>query len=272
MKYKKRADMHLFDRDISLTQQEPFFFKGNIAENWSINGNPNGGYLMAIAVNAALQHSDKRSTPILTANFISRCLPGEADLHVEEISRSIQFNRLQARLLQDGKEKIRFIGTFADQKNGCFIERYETKMPDIAPLEECIQIPVIPKYTLFDNIDLRLDPVCAGWMQGTLSEKSEQKGWITFKDDRPYDIFSVLLIADSFPPPVLATQGLIDWVPTIELSVNIRNIPETRWLKCIFRTRFITCGLLESDGEVWDEKGSLVAISRQIAQFRKTRE
>lgn len=271
MKCGKCVTMHLFDRDISLTQQEPFFFKGTVAENWSINGNPNGGYLMAIMVNATLQHSDKRSTPILTANYISRCIPGEADLHVEEISRSTQFNRLQARLLQDGKEKIRFLGTFADKKNGCFIERYETKMPVIAPLEECVQIPVIPEYTLFDNIDLRLDPVCAGWMQGTLSEKSEQKGWITFKDDRPYDIFSVLLIADSFPPPVLASQGLIDWVPTIELSVNIRNIPETRWLKCIFRTRFITCGLLESDGEVWDEKGSLVAISRQIAQFRKTR-
>jgi acyl-CoA thioesterase len=109
-------------------------------------------------------------------------------------------------------------------------------------------------------------------MQGALSDKSEQKGWIKFKDNRPHDIFSVLLMADSFPPPVLASQGMIEWVPTIELSVNIRNIPETRWLKCIFRTRFITCGLLESDGEVWDEQGSLVAISRQIAQFRKKKE
>ncbi len=272
MKNEKRGETHIFDKDISLVQKDEFSFKGNIAENWSINGNPNGGYLMAIMANAALTHSDKSSTPILTANYISRCVPGEADLYVEEISRSPQFNRLQSRLLQDGKEKIRFIGTFAGKKNGCFIERYETKIPDIAPLEECIQIPVIPQFTLFDNIDLRLDPVCAGWLQGALSDKSEQKGWITFKDDRPYDIFSVLLIADSFPPPVLSSQGVIEWVPTIEFSVNIRNIPETRWLKCIFRTRFITCGLLESDGEVWDEEGGLVAISRQIAQFRKKRE
>ncbi|RPH48883.1 MAG: thioesterase family protein [Desulfobacteraceae bacterium] len=272
MEHEKCGDTHIFDRDISLAQKEEFIFKGNVAENWSINGNPNGGYLMAIMANAALQHSDKSSTPILTANYISRCTPGEADLQVEEISRSIQFNRFQSRLLQDGKEKVRFIGTFADKKNGCFIERYETKMPDIAPLEECIRIPVIPKFTLFDNIDLRLDPVCAGWMTGSLSDKSEQKGWITFRENRPYDIFSVLLMADSFPPPVLASQGVIEWVPTIELTVNIRNIPETRWLKCFFRTRFITCGLLESDGEIWDEKGSLVAISRQIAQFRKKRE
>ena len=35
-----------------------------------------------------------------------------------------------------------------------------------------------------------------------------------------------------------------------------------------FRTRFITCGLLEEDGEIWDETGQLIAISRQIAQYR----
>ena len=38
MKCGKCVNMHLFDRDISLTQQEPFFFKGNVAENWSVNG------------------------------------------------------------------------------------------------------------------------------------------------------------------------------------------------------------------------------------------
>jgi hypothetical protein len=268
---EKEVNNHIFDKDIALVQNTNFIFKGNITGNWSINETPNGGYLMAIMTNAALRNSDMRATPILTANYISRCVSGGADLHVEEISRSIQFARFQTKLFQDGKEKIRFTGTFADNKNGCFIERYETNAPEMAPLEKCIQIPVIPKYTLFENIDLRLDPSCAGWISGALSEKSEQKGWISFRDERVHDIFSVVLMADSFPPPVLASQGAVEWVPTIEMSVNIRNIPETKWLKCVFRTRFITCGLLESDGEIWDENGTLAAISRQIAQFRKTR-
>ena len=81
-------------------------------------------------------------------------------------------------------------------------------------------------------------------------------------------MLSILLIADAFPPAVLSSQGMVAWVPTIEFSVNIRNIPTTQWLKCIFRTRFITCGLLEEDGEIWDQKGELIAISRQIAQYR----
>ena len=70
-------------------------------------------------------------------------------------------------------------------------------------------------------------------------------------------------------PAAMATQGLTAWIPTIELSVNIRKLPQTKRLKCSLRTRHITCGILEADGEVWDEEGNLAAISRQIAQFRK---
>jgi acyl-CoA thioesterase len=262
--------MHLFDQDISLKEIEPFRLKGTISDNWSVNGTPNGGYLMALVANAMQKHSNKKSTPIITANYISRCVPGEADFNVELISQSTQFSRLEARLLQDGKEKIRTTGTFADEKNECVLERYETKAPDISSLDACISVPALPKFTLMNNLDIRLDPACAGWMEGKLTDKSEQKGWIKFRDKRPFDMVSIFLIADAFPPPIFATQGLAAWVPTIELSVNVRHIPETEWLKGIFRTRFVTCGLVEEDGEVWDEDGNLVAISRQIAQYRKT--
>jgi acyl-CoA thioesterase len=118
-------------------------------------------------------------------------------------------------------------------------------------------------------MNVLLDPSSAGWMQQKLVNISEHKGWISFKEDRPHDMASVLFMADAFPPPVFASQGVAAWVPTIELSVNVRSIPSTKWLKCIFRTRHITCGLLEEDGELWDEHGTLVAVSRQIAQFRK---
>ena len=39
--------MHLFDRDILFEPGEPFSFSGHITDNWSINGVPDGGYLMA---------------------------------------------------------------------------------------------------------------------------------------------------------------------------------------------------------------------------------
>jgi acyl-CoA thioesterase len=261
--------MNLLDKDTALTEIKPFHYHLTVSGNWSISGIPNGGYLLALLTNAMMRHSEKKSTPILTVNYLARTEPGEAQIFVEEISSSAQFNRLQARLIQNGKEKMRAMGTFAIETEECFIKRYEKLSPAISTLEDCVAIPEMPTYTLYSRMDARLDPACAGWMQGRLAEKSEHKGWISFKDLRPYDVISVALVADAFPPPLFASLGLIAWVPTIELSVNIRNIPVTKWLKCIFRTNFINCGLLEADGEIWDEHGELIAISRQIAQFRK---
>ena len=171
---------------------------------------------------------------------------------------------------QNEEDKIRAFGTFASDKNECILESYAKPSAEFAQLDDCLPVPELPKYTLFGSMDIRLDPFSTGWLSGDLSEQSEMRGYIKFKDDRPLDIFGILLAADSFPPAVLTSQGMVAWVPTIEFSVNIRNIPQTAWLKCVFRTRFITCGLLEEDGEIWDENDQLIAISRQIAQYRTT--
>lgn len=262
--------MNLFDQDIMLDDLGNSRFAGIVSDNWLINGNPNGGYLMAMIAGAMLRKSDKKETPTVTANYLSRCVPGEIEIHVSEIARSRQFNRFEARLIQEGEEKIRAFGTFVSGHNECGISRYETKAPELAPIEECVQMPYrLPKYTFFHNIDLMLDPSCAGWLTGNLANVSENKGYIRFHDNRPIDLISLFLIIDAMPPAVLATHGRTKWVPTVELSVNIRNLPKTDRLKCSLRTRFITRGLFEADGEVWDEKNNLAAISRQIALFKK---
>jgi acyl-CoA thioesterase len=260
--------MHQFDKDILFEPGKSDSYSGNITENWSISGVPNGGYLMAITANAMLQCSEMKATPIITANFLNRCEPGQATVSIERMSKSRQFDRFQARLYQKGKEKIRAFGTFASEKNECILESYEVEAPEIKEWENCVSVPEMPGFTLFGQMDIRLDPICTGWIAGNLSSRSEIKGWIKFKDNRAFDALSLLLIADSFPPAVFSSQGMVAWVPTLEFSVNIRNIPTTTWLKCIFRTRFITCGLIEEDGEIWDQNGELIAISRQIAQYR----
>lgn len=261
--------MHLFDQDLTLTKSETDSFKTEISQNWSINGNPNGGYLLAILANAMQQSSILNAITICTATYLSKTIPGQADLLIENIGRSRHFDRWEARLLQDGKDKIRAMGTFSDIENERAEKRYEKSPPDLMPKEDCMQIPPMGNYTVYENMDVLLDPRCAGWFTGSLIDISEHKGWIRFQDNRPLDMPSLLLAADAFPPPVFTSQGMVAWVPTIEFSVNIRNIPTTPWLKCIFRTHFINNGILEEDGEIWDENDELIAVSRQIAQYRK---
>ncbi len=259
----------MFDQDIRLTQENPFHFKAYISDKWSFRGVPNGGYMMAVMANAMSQCSKKKFASIITANFASRCAPGEVEISLERISHSGSFYRMGAKMLQGGEEKVRAMGTFTDFKKENIDKRYELNAPVLYPVEKCVNVPESPEHTFFNNVDVRLDPGCTGWMHGKLSDRSELKGWIKFKDDRPMDMFTTLVVADAFPPPSFATLGISAWVPTLELSVNIRNIPQTEWLKCVFRTRSMNNGILEDDGEIWDENGELIAISRQIAQIRK---
>ena len=101
--------MHKFDKDIVITQESNNTFKAKITDDWSINGNPNGGYLIALIAIAMVQCTEKRSNPILTANFMSRSRPGDAEIHVERISQSNHFDRFEAKLIQEGKERARAI-------------------------------------------------------------------------------------------------------------------------------------------------------------------
>jgi hypothetical protein len=264
--------MHLFDNDIAVNPagQSPGAGTGQISGNWSINNLPNGGYLMALLANAVFRKSEKTRIAIMTVNYVLRTSPGPVRIDLECISASSQFERFEARLVQEERIAACALATLVEENLACTMDRYEAQMPELADLDQCIPIPQMPGFTLFDQVDLRLDPAWAGWMStGQLAEKSRHRGWIRFKEPRTHDALSVLLMADCFPPPVYASMGLGSWVPTIELSVNIRKLPATQWLKCFFQTRFVTCGLLEEDGQIWDETGNLVAISRQIAHYRK---
>jgi len=263
--------VYIFDRDLVMENSEKCAYEGIVSRNWSINGNPNGGYLMAFLASAMQKQSDKKWPVIVTANFLTKCEAGQkSGVTVEAISAGKQLNRYQASLTQNGIEITRCWATFMDEVN-CdkSANRYEKEAPSMPVREECVCLPLIPEFTLFEHMDVLLTPSCAGWLKGNLSPISEQKGWIKFKDDRPCDALSLLLTADSFPPPILASQGVVAWVPTIEYSVSVRDLPDTPWIKAIFRSHYMTCDIIEEDGEIWDENGKLLAISRQIAQFRR---
>ena len=247
--------VHPFDQDLSLKRLAPFRFQGSVTDNWSINGVPNGGYLMALLAHAMLQESAKKDTLIVTANYLHRCEVGLADLVVKNIACSRRFDRWQAVLSQQGRERIRALGTFIQRSDAVTEKRYDSSPPKVADLEACVPVPALPRFTFFNQMDVRLDPACAGWLRGELADRLEQKGWIRFKEPHPYDTISALMIADAFPPPVLAVYGMVAWVPTIELTVNVRNLPTTPWLKCAFRTRYIHNEILEEDGEVRDGNG-----------------
>ena len=91
------------------------------------------------------------------------------------------------------------------------------------------------------------------------------RGWFRLRDGEPIDTVALVLAVDAFPPTVFNARLPVAWTPTVELTAHVRSRPSPGWLRCAFTTRCVTGGFLEEDGVLWDDTGTLVAQSRQLA-------
>jgi len=252
-----------FDEDVVLSPAEGGYTT-EVSARWDIGGRPNGGYSLAL-VTAALQRTAGLPDPVtITGHYLRPPLAGPAAVGVEVVRRGKGHTTLEGRLVQGDEECVRVLATFGDLSRAAGPSRAAAIPPALPPPEECPPWEELPGHfserpPFFSRFDLRVArfaPVPDG--------AGQIEGWIRFADGRQPDVSSLPLFADAFPPAVFAVVSS-GWVPTIELTVHVRNRPAPGWLACTFRTRFLIDGYLEEDGEIWDEAGNLVAQSRQLA-------
>lgn len=254
-----------FDTDTAVEEISTGLYRGRVTERWSIGAVPNGGYVMSIGMRAlgrALEAADPLS---VTAHFLRPAAPGALQIETEVMKRGRRYSTGSARLLQDGREILRLLGTYGDVTEHSGPTRV-TGAPPVVPrdfeedrLRSGQGLPAIA-----ERFDLRFARETVTWLDGVRGGDAEIRGAVRFRDRRPPDALALGVLADAFPPPVFA---IIEptWLPTLELTVHVRARPATEWLHAVFRTRFLFGGFLEEDGEIWDENGTLVALSRQLA-------
>lgn len=251
-----------FDEDTAVAAAGPGLFEGRITERWNIGPVPNGGYVLSVGM-AALRQAMPSPDPVtVTAHYLRPSIPGPVRIEVELIKQGRQFSSATAHLTQNGKETVRLLATYGDLDRASGPTHIAGAPPPLPPPLEMKPAPRGIGFEFAKRFDMRM-PVL-GFEPGRAQGPAEVSGWIRFADGRIPDVHTLGLIADSFPPAVFHVLAP-GWVPTVELTVHIRARPVTEWLRCVFRTRFIFGGLLEEDGEIWDENGTLVALSRQLA-------
>lgn len=267
--------MGVFSEDTAVEPAGAGRFRAEITDRWSVIGSaPNGGYLMAIAARAMAGVSSHPDPVTVTAHFLRPPAPGEATVETEVLKTGRRHTHVQARLLQDGTECVRLLGGFTDLVNLEGPTRVERTPPALPPVEQCedptadddgFAPPILRRF------EHRMRPGAMGWVQGRPTGKGEISGWSRFADREPIDPFGVLVVADAYPPAVFNSGSAVGWVPTVELTVQIRAYPAPGWLATRFVTDHITRGYLEEDGQIWDERGNLVALSRQLALLAQPR-
>lgn len=244
-------------------------YTGQISDGWDVVGNANGGYLLAIGARAMATAAAQPHPITVTAHFLSPGRPGPIVIDPAIVKAGRRLTTVRASLRSDEKPLIELLGSFGDISRIEGPERVDAHPPDLPPPEECprtspdAEVGFPP--ALMDRVDLRLHPDDARFFTGAPTGDPLIRGWIRLVDDEPINVFSLLLATDAFPPTVFNAQLPVAWTPTVELTAHVRAIPKPGWLRCRFSTRFISGGMLEEDGEVWDETGRLVAQSRQLA-------
>lgn len=155
---------------------------------------------------------------------------------------------------------------FGDLSTTAGPERIDAAPPDLPPPEQCVAVHPSDGFAppFMSRVELCLHPEDAGFRAGSPSGVPRIRGWFRLPDEA-LDTVGLLLAVDSFPPTVFNARLPVAWTPTVELTTHVRARPAPGWLRCVFTTRFVAGGFLEEDGEAWDDTGSLVVQSRQLA-------
>lgn len=257
--------MFELDADTLVQAVAPGSYIGELTERWSIGHVPNGGYLLAFVMSALRQALPGLEPLAVNAHYLRPGRNGSAHVEVEIIKTGRRFSTASARLTQGDKEALRVLATYGDlgTEGGVpYVDAAPPRLPQRSA--EPAARTASGVMSIRDRFDIQFDPTTTSFTRGERAQHAEIRGWLRFADGRPHDVHAMGLIADAFPPAVFQIRDA-GWVPTLELTVHVRARPSSEWLACVFRTRFLQNGLLEEDGEMWDETGTLVAMSRQLA-------
>jgi acyl-CoA thioesterase len=263
--------MSAFDDDIRLTSIEgTTAFEGQVQPVWNIGANPNGGYLLALAAQALRQRTPMHPDALsITVHYLRPGLPGQPCRIDTQLLRSgRQLSTLRATLVQDGEVRLELLAAMGDLGEPCAAPRLSLPMPPMPPPEACLarsapaQGVALP---ILQRLDVRLHPDEA---KPGGAGRARISGWIRFTDGRAPDALACLLMADAFPPAVFGLLGQVGWVPTIELTVQLRRRPVPGWVLGQFGSQDLADGRVIEDGALWDASGQLVAQSRQLALVR----
>lgn len=240
-----------------------------ISDLWNVGKIPNGGYLMAHVAKVMASECSHPHPLCVTGYYLDKSDNGPASVICEQLRSGKSISNVSARLMQNDSERIRFTAAFTDFTYAKGESHTEAFAPEITPFEKSLKVTeVAPYLRMYEQFDMRFDPGSTGWHQGKLNPHSEMNAWLEYADGSAFDIFSLLMVPDMLPPAVFNRLGANGWVPTIEMTANVRAVPETTRLQIRAKTRYLTQGFLEEDVEVWDHSGKILAICRQIAKLR----
>lgn len=259
----------LFDRDTALEPVGDGVWRGTVDPSWFVTTGPNGGFVAALAVRA-LEAATGRPARSLTLHYAAPPSEGPIDVActVERVGGTSTFTTL--RFTQGGAVVVLGLGVAAGWRDD-EPEFNDARMPEVPGVGEAT-----PFAADRESVPVYLSKYEVRWALGDFGVRDQPAvlgAWIRAADGRALDSPLLAAVADALMPPAFLRTGFGVAVPTLDLTLHFRApVPAgAQWTLGVFESRVAAGGVVEEDGRLFAEDGTLLVQSRQLAVLRSRR-
>lgn len=259
--------MGQFESDTAVQKVDDGRWRSEFKFGWRIGSTMNGGYVLAVVARAmreALPHIDPLS---INAFYLSPCKLGPCDIEVEVLRENRGTSFGSASLYQDGELKVRATAAYTDLSRLRGETWLGNEPPTVRAFDSVAELSA-SHLEIHERIDMRLVEGYEVFEKGIAPGTGEFIAWLQHRDQTPFDSIDLIMLSDIMPPPPFTLFGPYGWVPTIELTVQCRAKPVPGPVLGRLKSRHLTASIIESDADLWDSEGNLVALARQTMKVR----
>ncbi|KAI8976920.1 thioesterase-like superfamily-domain-containing protein [Pilobolus umbonatus] len=252
------------------------YYSGYASKVWAIGEVPNGGYVAALVLDASLQHYSTTHQPhpiAFNTFFLRKTDEGGVLIEIEDIKMGKTGYAVSQIRMKQAKDLSRLISIEDD------LSEYTDKTISIITMGDLhkehgltytykpmtlVPVDQLTEYTypyLSHTVNTSIDLTKLPSEQPGLPELNQV---IEFKDHRPNDFKSIPYWCDMIlsPPTFLGKNILDSWCATMQIEIQFKAIPTGTKAHCTFLARHIKNSRFGLDGEVYNEQGELMAITK----------
>ena len=189
--------MFEFDEATTLTPLGDGAYSTPIHDRWDINGNANGGYLLALVANAMREASGRAHPVSVNMHYLSPGPAGNGVTTTKVMKTGKRFATVAGTLSQDGRDIATALGVFGDIDSSIPPHSVTMERIEIPAYEDCVPRQVSPNpdggtpMGLGSRLEMRIHPDDTGFARGEPTGQALCRGYFAFKDGRPVDTLSL---------------------------------------------------------------------------------
>lgn len=239
-----------------------------LSQRWNTPlGRPNGGYILAAMLRGLGEELSAGEPVSASIDFLAAPTDGDAALLTRRLRLGRRISTGRAELRQGDRLIADLTANFAadEARRGRSTELGTP--PNLPEPSECADPRSFMRAAgitggIADRIEYRL-AATPGWANGSPSGDPTAQLWQRVAGVSHMDRIAMALLTDAYAPAVMELGETTS--VTVHLSVHLYRRPSPGWIATKLTTRHLIDGFHEEDCELWDEAGSLVAQSRQLA-------